>query len=148
MSWVYEGRNITSLDNVPEGAIGFIYVITNNVYNHENYGKIYVGKKVLHNTNKKKITKKEKLETGTRKKTKKVTKESNWFFYTGSCKELNDDIKEHGLDNFSRQILRFCKTKKYLTFSELEYQFKFDVLYEDTYNGNIASRYYKRDMEQ
>ena len=122
---------------------GFVYMITNLQNN-----KFYIGKKNFKITSKVKIGKKEKSETKTRKTYKEVVKESNWKTYTGSCVELNDDIKKYGLKNFKKEILRICKTKKYLTFSELEFQFLYKVLYSNkSYNGNIMSKFFKRDIQ-
>lgn len=141
-NWIYKGKSITSLQDIPnhENVIGFVYRITGPD------GRIYIGKKVLHTSRKTRISKKEKLETATRKTFKRVTKESDWMDYYGSCKELKDDVKKLGRQHFTREILVLCCTKKYLSFCELEYQIKNDVLKTNSYNGNILSRYFERDM--
>ncbi len=143
-TWIYKNKPITCLEDIDkyETIVGFIYMITNLKDN-----RIYIGKKVLHNSRKTRITKKEKLETPTRKVFKRVIKESDWKDYFGSCIELKQDIKKLGTKYFKREILEFSCTKKYLTFCELEYQIKYDVLKNDSYNGNILSRYFTKDME-
>jgi hypothetical protein len=149
--WYFKGSQVKSIEDIPEGAIGFIYKITNNIT-----GKFYIGKKSLYSNRKKKISNREKKKLGmvnkdgsatdaTRVKT--VTKESNWFKYYGSSKELKEDIDKEGQVNFHREILEYCCTKKYMTYSEVAHQIKQDVLTNNSYNGNILGRYYRRDME-
>ena len=137
-NWIY-------IDPVhPEDWFGFVYVITNKVT-----GRIYVGKKVFWNNLKKKLTKTELAEqTGPGRKPthKRVTKESNWLTYWGSNKELLEDVKELGQDNFERKILKLCKSKKELTYYELHYQCKEEVLLTNSYNYNILGKFYRRDL--
>lgn len=143
VNWIYNKKIIDSIDKMPNGTFGFIYKITNT-----KDGRFYIGKKQIISSRKTKISKREKAVTQTRKKFKRVEKESNWLVYNGSCKELNDDIKKIGIQNFKREILMFCCSKKYLTFCELEYQIKHDVLRNDnSYNANILARYFRKDME-
>jgi predicted GIY-YIG superfamily endonuclease len=133
-----------SLEDFPENCIGFVYLIKNNINN-----KIYIGRKSLYSNTNKKLTKKEISEqTGPgRKPTKKlVTKESNWKVYMGSSKELLADVKEHGEDKFTREILHLCYSKKQLTFHEINYQMKYNVLEVDSYNDNILGKFYRKDL--
>jgi len=136
--WIY-------IDPVhPEDWFGFVYVIKNKVT-----GRIYVGKKVFWNNLKKKLTKTELAEQvgpGRKPTHKRVTKESNWITYWGSNKELLADIKELGEENFERRILKLCKSKKELTYYELHYQCKEEVLLTNTYNDNILGKFYRRDL--
>ena len=137
-------HHIESLEDFPENCIGFVYLITNKVNN-----KIYVGKKSLYSNTNKKLTKKELAEqTGPgRKPTKKlVTKESNWKSSMGSSKELLADIKDVGEDKFNRQILHYCFSKKQLTYYEICYQMKHDVLSVESYNDNILGKFYRKDL--
>ena len=141
--WLYKNKKVDSLDKIPNNieVIGFVYKITNKVT-----GKFYIGKKNLHSKRKVKISKTEKENTKTRRVFKQVVKESDWLSYNGSCKELKDDILRLGHDKFEKEILEFCCTSKYLSYSELAYQIKNDVLISNSYNGNILGRYYLRDM--
>lgn len=137
-NWIY-------IDPIhPEDWVGFVYKITNKTN-----GKFYIGKKVFWNNRKTKLTKKEIAEqTGPgRKPTHKVvTKESDWLTYWGSNKDLLADIQELGMDNFERKILTLCKSKKELTYYELHYQCKEEVLLTDSYNDNILGKFYRRDL--
>ena len=80
-----------------------------------------------------------------RKKTYEyVVKESNWLDYTGSNKDLNEDIKKG--HKIKKEILIFVKTKKQLTYYEVKEQFKNSVLEsDDWYNGNILKRFYNTE---
>ena len=42
MTWIYKGIEFTSTDQMPEGAVGFIYEVTYLPLN-----KKYIGKKIL-----------------------------------------------------------------------------------------------------
>jgi len=137
-NWIY-------IDPIhPEDWVGFVYKITNKTN-----GKFYIGKKVFWNNRKTKLTKKELAEqTGPgRKPTHKVvTKESDWLMYWGSNKALLEDIQELGMDNFERKILKLCKSKKQLTYWEMHYQCKEEVLLVDAYNDNILGKFFTQDL--
>lgn len=147
--WFYVNKDgnsseVETLENFPENCIGFIYLIKNRTN-----GKIYIGRKSLYSNTNKKLTKKEISEqTGPgRKPTKKlVTKESNWKVYMGSSKELLADVKKYGEDVFMRDILHLCYSKKQMTFYEIYYQMKYDVLEVDSYNDNILGKFYRKDL--
>lgn len=142
MTWRYNNRSIESIDDMPEGTIGFVYKIMDI-----KTGRFYIGKKVTHHTRKVRIGKREKERTKTRKTFKRVTKESNWLTYTGSCKELNEDIKKLGDQRFIKIIIEFCCSKKYMNYAEVKHQIQMDVLTADSYNGNILGKYYRKDMQ-
>jgi hypothetical protein len=139
-----KNKVITQLEDLPDyqNIIGFVYKIT-----HLKTNKFYIGKKSLQFSRKTAITKKEKLETGTRKKTKTVSKPSDWLSYYGSSKDLTAEIKIEGKLMYKREILELCYTKKYLNYCELAHQIKQDVLTSNSYNGNILGRYFLRDMQ-
>ena len=75
-----------------------------------------------------------------------VSKESNWRGYWGSCKPLLAEVKEVGEDKFKREILKLCFSKKQLTYYEIAYQCKYDVLETNSYNDNIMSRIFRKDL--
>ena len=142
--WTYKGKVITCLEDIEnyESIVGFVYIIR-----HKKTGKLYVGKKSLHSSRKTRITKKEKLATSTQKTFKRVIKQSDWLGYYGSCIPLKAQILELGIENYTREILEFCCSKKYLSYCEVAYQIKLDVLNADSYNGNIMSRWFHKDMQ-
>lgn len=137
--WTYQNQEITTIDQIPEGTFGYIYLITNILTN-----KFYIGKKQLSSNRKAKLTKKEKLlPENKRKRFKRVIKETDWLTYWGSSDELKQDIEKLGIGNFKREILCFCSTKMNLSYYEVHYQFKYDVLFKDSYNKNILGKFYK-----
>jgi hypothetical protein len=120
----------------PDDWFGFVYRIT-----REATGRKYIGKKQIHSYRRKKVA--------GRKNRKRVVSESKWREYTGSCEGLNKEIKELGKEKFTFEVLKLCKTKGELTFSEVEYQIKNDVLTalledgnREYYNSNIMSRWF------
>ena len=139
MSWIYQNRIIEALEEVPTGAIGFVYKIS-----AKSSGKFYIGKKQLFTNRRVKITNKEKLESGNnRRKFKQVVKESDWKSYCSSSKELQQEFKNLGEDAFQKEILEFCFDKRSLSYKEVWWQFKLDVLANDTWNANILSRFFR-----
>lgn len=143
--WLYENEVIEKIEDFPENTFGFIYKITN-----KETGKFYVGKKQLISQTNVKLGKKELALLPTqrgKKPTKKlVTKESNWKEYWGSNKFLLEDIQLLGKDNFTREILVICPSKKLLTYWELAMQCKYDVLQENSYNDNLLGKFYRKDF--
>lgn len=114
-----------------ETAFGFIYEICNNALTEP---KRYIGKKQCVS----KITRKP-LKGKTRNRIDR--KESDWKTYTGSSKELNDDIAKYGKENFTFTILEWCDSKFELGYKEIKLQLLHDViLKENYYNGIVNCR--------
>ena len=132
MSWTYEN---TIVETLPEDCIGFVYLITNVIS-----GRKYIGKKLAKFS--KTTYKTVKLKNGTKKKKKIRSKiDSDWREYYGSSPELSKDIAELGAENFSREILFYCKSKSECSYIEAREQFSRRVLESnDYYNGHIQVR--------
>jgi hypothetical protein len=132
MSWFYQ--NII-VEELPEDCVGFVYLITNN-----SNGRKYIGKKLAKfaKTTQKTI----KLKNGTKKKKKIRSKvDSDWREYYGSSPELTKDVELMGIDNFTREILYYCKSKSECSYIEAREQFSRRVLESaDYYNGHIQVR--------
>lgn len=145
MNWLHEEKEITEISQFPEGAVGFVYFITNLESE-----KFYIGKKALFMNQSKFLTKKEVLEwkkPGRIPKKRKVRKESDWKSYYGSNKLIKEDVKSLGEEKFQRNILKFCFNKKQMSYWEQYYQFEYNVLFrEDSYNDNIAGKFYRKDV--
>ena len=148
MNWTYEESDVTSIDDIPKNAFGFIYKIT-----HTPTNKSYIGKKFLTFTRKQKLDKKElKLLEGGKGRPasfKVVQKESDWKTYWSSNKPLKDLVKSEPKENFKREILHYCFSKKQLTYFEIKYQMVFQVLEKpkEFYNDNILGKFFTRDLE-
>jgi hypothetical protein len=140
MGWLFKGKELTEakIKLLQKKYFGFIYLIT-----RLEDGKIYVGKKQFVSKTKAKISKREKKATNTKKRFKINVKESNWREYTSSNQELIDDYNKLGAAAFKKEILDFCEDKRCLTYKEVWWQFEYDVLEGNTYNGNIMGRFFK-----
>ena len=132
MTWIYQG---TQIDALPEDCVGFVYLITNNVS-----GRKYIGKKLAKFS--KTTYKIVKLKNGTKKKKKIRSKiDSDWQTYYGSNDELNKDVATLGKENFTREIIFYCKSKAECSYIEAREQFRHQVLESaDYYNGQISVR--------
>ena len=151
MTWTYEGRIINELHDMPEGTHGFIYKITNGLT-----GEYYIGKKQVQSTRKRKFGKKETaaLTDKRMKRYEMVTKESNWFDYRSSNKTVSGWFDKDGRanpssnDRLELKILRFCKTKKSLTYYELQEQFSHNVLADElSLNDNLLGKFFRKDLD-
>ncbi len=132
MSWLFEGKNIEAL---PEECVGFVYLITNKLT-----GRRYIGKKLAKfaRTTYKTV----KLKNGKKKRKKIRGKiESDWQTYYGSNEQLNKDVAQLGSENFTREILYYCRSKAECSYIEAREQFNHRVLEsDDWYNGHIQVR--------
>ena len=131
MPWLFEN---TQVEILPEDCVGYVYCITNNIS-----GRKYIGKKLAKFS--KTTYKTVKLKNGTKKRKKIKSKiDSDWQQYTGSSIELNKDIEQLGIENFTREVLKYCKSKTELSYYEAKYQFDNDVLLDKVkwYNAWIS----------
>jgi hypothetical protein len=132
MTWWYQGVVVTEL---PEDCVGFVYIIVNT-----ESGRKYIGKKLakFSKTTYKTVT----LKNGKKKKKKIRSKiDSDWQEYWSSSDELKKDIASLGQNNFTREILFYCKSKAETSYIEAREQFERKVLESDEYyNGHIQVR--------
>jgi len=132
MTWLFENSLVEIL---PEDCVGFVYLITNNLT-----GRRYIGKKLAKFS--KTTYRMVKLKNGKKKRKKIRGKiDSDWQTYYGSNTELNKDVAELGVENFTREILYYCKSKAECSYIEAREQFSRKVLETtDYYNGHIQVR--------
>jgi len=132
LTWTYKGSIVNEL---PEECVGFVYCITNTTS-----GRQYIGKKLAKFS--KTTYKTVKLKNGTKKKKKIRSKiDSDWQEYYGSSPNLTADINSIGKENFTREILYYCKSKSETSYVEAREQFDRKVLEsDDYYNGHIQVR--------
>ena len=124
MQWTYEGKKIDSISDEYEG---FVYLITNKTT-----GQKYIGKKLA-----KFKTTKPPLKG--RKNKRRGYKESDWRDYWGSSDRLQADVDKLGPDNFTREILYFCKSRAEMSYIEAREQFDRRVLETDEYYNGIIN---------
>ena len=133
--WLYKGKVIESIEDMPKDSFGFIYEVI-----HKPTGQKYLGKKVLQFNRKLPPLKGQKRK-------RKVVKESDWKTYYGSHQTIKTLIKEGKQEEFSREILQFVPTKKLLTYFECKYLFIKEVLEHGEYiNDNILAKFYRKDF--
>ena len=126
MIWTYQQQ---PLEEIPEGYIGFVYLITNL-----NTGQKYIGKKLAQFKKTRPPLKGKKLK-------RRTTVESDWRDYWGSSERLQADVNTLGPENFTREILYLCKSKAEMSYLEAREQFERRVLEtDDYYNGIINVR--------
>ncbi len=124
MTWYYQDKEVT---DIPEGAIGFVYIITNLVDNRK-----YIGKKLAQ-------FKRSRKPLKGRKNKRRGTKESDWRDYWGSSDNLLRDVEELGTDKFTREILHYCKSRGLASYLEAKEQFDRRVLETDEYYNGIIN---------
>lgn len=132
-NWIYENKEVLSINDMPEKCVGFVYMLFNKSKNH-----YYIGKKILQY----KRTLKPLKNT---KKKRHVIKPSGWETYTGSNELLNEDIKKG--DVIEKKILKYCFSKKQLSYHEVKFQFQMNALEdENCYNSNILGKFFRKDV--
>jgi len=139
MTWYFNNEVVNEL---PEDCVGFVYLITNLATQRK-----YIGKKLAKFS--KTTYKTVKLKNGNKKKKKIRTKiDSDWRDYWSSSDELKKDIVSLGKDNFTREILFYCKSKSECTYIEARTQFERKVLEsDDYYNGQISCRIHQSHIK-
>ena len=128
--WLYKN---SPLEEIPEKAYGFVYLITNNVS-----GRKYIGKKLF-------WFKKTKTVKGKKKRT---TAESDWRTYWSSSDDVKKDVLELGEENFTREILHICPNKGSCNYLEAKEQMIREVLETDKYyNSQIQCRVHRTHIK-
>jgi hypothetical protein len=125
--WLYNNKEFTEEDI--GDSFGFVYEITNNTN-----GRKYVGKKFFTRAGTKQI----------KGKKKKVRLSSGWLSYWSSSKELQEDVKKIGEENFTRRILYLCKSRSECSYRETKEIFIRDALLsENYYNSWVSCKIHK-----
>jgi len=125
--WLYNNNEFN--ESMIGDNFGFIYEITNLLN-----GRKYVGKKFFTRAGTKQI----------KGKKKKVRLSSGWENYWSSSKELQEDVKTLGEDNFERRILYLCKTRSECSYRETKEIFIRDALLTtEYYNSWVSCKIHK-----
>lgn len=131
MTWIFQGKPISE-DDIPDTAIGFIYVI------HCPDQTKYIGRKLLTKAAYKTVN----------GKRKKIRKPSDWADYWSSSPDLLIEIEQVGKFKYVREIMMFCSNKTLLNYAETNLQHRLGVLHDDRWkNRNISMRFYKKNIE-
>ena len=135
IQWLWEGNHIKD-EEVPENAVGFIYMIE-----HIPTGKYYIGKKNL-------FSKRTLPPLKGKKRKRKVIKASDWKKYMSSNEWIKEQISNGNELDFKKKILQFCYSAKSLTYYELYWQFKYNVLAdENSLNDNLLGKFFRKDLD-
>lgn len=128
-NWTYQGKPIVVN---PEGAIGFIYLLTTTI--PINGATKYIGRKMLYRT---------KTTTKKGKKTKTQV-DSDWKDYWSSSPEILKYIEEHGTDGITREVLLYVNGKGELAYAEECMLYHSNaIISKDYINGNIRSKVFR-----
>jgi len=151
-NWKYKGKIISSLEDIPEefkkkDNIQIIYKITAKTkpYCH------YIGKKILFNKTKVRLSKKRKLELKTRKVFEYKIKESNWLTYYGSStnKEFINMLNTLGPVGFEREILMFVEGKMMASYYEAKFLFSDEgMMHPNCMNNTILNKFFKSKLSK
>lgn len=141
--WMFMGMEVRDV-TVPEWAVSYVYLIEHQIGNRT---MVYVGKKQLMSTRRKRIGVREKVATKTRKTFKVEKKDSGWSEYWGSSNSLKM-ARNEGLGTWKRTILYWCYSKKNATYLELRTQMLMRVLETESYNDNINGSIYRYDTDR
>ena len=147
--WIYENKEFTE-DMVPEGAFGFVYIMKavidgkewyyigrKNFYSERN---VPLGKREIEALKKEREGKKGRLPK--KKLVKKLQKFSNYYSSNEELKKAHADGVE-----IKRMILEIAYGKQELSYLELKYQFKLEVIEKDNYlNTNILGKFYQSKL--
>ena len=130
--WLYEGEEFT-----PEkigSHVGYVYLITNKLT-----GRKYIGKKLF-------FFAKTRTIKGKKKREKAM---SDWPIYWSSSEELKADVKLHGEENFTREILHLCPNKGTLSYLEMKEQIMNDVLLkpDEWYNAFVGGKIHRKHVK-
>ena len=120
--WLYNSKQFIEEDI--GDYFGFVYLIENNLN-----GRKYVGKKFFTRAGTKQI----------KGKKKKVRLSSGWSVYWSSSKELQEDVKKLGEENFTRTILYLCKSRSECSYRETKEIFIRDALLTTNYYNSWCS---------
>ena len=125
--WLYNNIEFTEQD--VGDYFGFVYLIENLLDNRR-----YIGKKFFTRAGTKQI----------KGKKKKVRLSSGWSNYWSSSKELQEDVKKLGEENFKRTILYLCKSRSECSYRETKEIFTRDALLTtDYYNSWCSCKIHK-----
>ena len=130
MTWYFHNTPIEFTENDVKDHFGFVYLIT-----HNQSGRKYIGKKFFTKSKTKQV----------KGKKKKTRVKSDWEDYYGSNKELLDEIKVNGKDNYTREVLHLCRSRSTCSYYETYEIFCRHALLSDSYYNAWVSCRIRKD---
>ena len=130
-NWFYQDKKITSIEDCPKDAVGFVYMLLLVT------GEWYIGRKMLFSTVTRPPLKGEK-------KKRKITKVSNFLTYKSSHKDIKN-CDEWEIQK--RIIIDWGMSKKHTTYLESHALFVMNALTNPLcLNGNIQGKFFPADI--
>ena len=130
MTWFFHNTPQEFTEEDIGDHFGFVYLIT-----HNSTGRKYIGKKFFSKAGYKQV----------KGKRKKIRKNSDWLTYWGSNKELQEEVKLNGEDQYTREILHICKTRSECSYWETWEIFVRHALMNDGYYNALVSCKIRKD---
>ena len=130
MTWYFHNSVSEFTEDDIGDAFGFVYLIT-----HKKTGQKYIGKKFF--------TKSKTKQVKGKKKRSRI--KSDWENYWGSNKKLQEEVKEKGVDQYTREILHLCKTRSECSYWETWEIFNRHALMNDSYYNEWVSCRIRKD---
>ena len=138
MNWTFEDKEIKSLEDMPDGTVGFVYLVSIGIHH-------YIGKKYVKSVRKKHFGKKKlAMVTDRRLKTyETITKESDWQTYNTSSRDVAALLNQ-GHTFAYKDILYFASSRRMLTYLEVKAMFEWSALEQPSFlNSNILGKFFK-----
>ena len=129
--WIYDNEPLLI---PPQNAVGFVYIISDNIHD-----KLYIGKKLFFFSK----------SYQKNKKTKKKLVESDWKSYYGSNKTLINIVNQYDNNSFSRSIIHIAYSKSHAAYLESKEIFLRDAILSDKfYNDWVAAKITRNHMKK
>ena len=130
MTWYLHNTAQEFTEDMIGDAFGMVYIIT-----HTPTGKKYVGKKFF--------TQAKTRQVQGKKKRSRVA--SDWVPYWGSNKELQEEVKKNGEEQYTREILHLCKSRSECSYYETFEIFSRHALLSESYYNQWVSCKIRKD---
>ena len=130
MTWYLHNTAQEFTEDMIGDAFGMVYIIT-----HTPTGKKYVGKKFF--------TKAKTRQVKGKKKRSRVA--SDWITYWGSNKELQEEVKKNGEEQYTREILHLGKSRSECSYYETFEIFSRHALLSEAYYNQWVSCKIRKD---
>lgn len=131
--WIFRGKVINNIDNLPDKVFGFIYEISFS------NGMKYIGRKALFHNKTLKPLKGKKAK-------RKTVVESDWKKYSGSIKDKDfiEGFSSGSITVTHKEILKLCYSLWEMSYYETQALFMSNCLLSaEYYNNNILGKFYK-----